>query len=57
MDVIISVKDLKKNYGKFEAVKGISFDVYEGDILLHGLQMHYELLQMLSLHIADERGA
>src|SRR6478672_2772862 len=30
--VIISVKDLKKNYGNFEAVKGISFDVYEGEI-------------------------
>jgi len=29
---IISVKDLKKNYGSFEAVKGISFDVYEGEI-------------------------
>jgi ABC-2 type transport system ATP-binding protein len=32
MNKIISVKDLKKNYGKFEAVKGISFDVYEGEI-------------------------
>lgn len=32
MKTIISVKDLKKNYGKFEAVKGISFDVYEGEI-------------------------
>jgi len=30
--VIISVKDLIKNYGSFEAVKGISFDVYEGEI-------------------------
>ncbi|MEP6676312.1 MAG: ABC transporter ATP-binding protein [Ferruginibacter sp.] len=30
--IIISVKDLKKNYGNFEAVKGISFDVYEGEI-------------------------
>jgi ABC-2 type transport system ATP-binding protein len=29
---IISVKDLKKNYGSFEAVKGISFEVYEGEI-------------------------
>jgi ABC-2 type transport system ATP-binding protein len=29
---IISVKDLKKNYGSFEAVKGISFDVWEGEI-------------------------
>jgi len=29
---IISVKDLTKNYGSFEAVKGISFDVYEGEI-------------------------
>jgi ABC-2 type transport system ATP-binding protein len=29
---IISVKNLQKNYGTFEAVKGISFDVYEGEI-------------------------
>src|SRR6188768_754781 len=29
---IISVKNLKKNYGSFEAVKGISFDVLEGEI-------------------------
>ena len=29
---IISVKNLKKNYGSFQAVKGISFDVYEGEI-------------------------
>lgn len=32
MQTIISVRDLKKNYGKFEAVKGISFDVYQGEI-------------------------
>jgi ABC-2 type transport system ATP-binding protein len=32
MNKIISVKNLKKNYGNFEAVKGISFDVYEGEI-------------------------
>jgi ABC-2 type transport system ATP-binding protein len=31
-NTIISVKDLKKNYGIFEAVKGISFDVLEGEI-------------------------
>jgi ABC-2 type transport system ATP-binding protein len=31
-DAIISVKNLKKNYGPFEAVKGISFDVFEGEI-------------------------
>jgi ABC-2 type transport system ATP-binding protein len=29
---IISVENLKKNYGTFEAVKGISFDVYENEI-------------------------
>ena len=29
---IISVKNLQKHYGTFEAVKGISFDVYEGEI-------------------------
>lgn len=31
-NVIISVKDLHKKYGNFEAVKGISFNVYEGEI-------------------------
>jgi ABC-2 type transport system ATP-binding protein len=31
-DIIISVKNLKKNYGDFEAVKGISFDVIRGEI-------------------------
>jgi ABC-2 type transport system ATP-binding protein len=30
--VIISVKDLIKNYGDFQAVKGISFEVHEGEI-------------------------
>jgi ABC-2 type transport system ATP-binding protein len=30
--VIISVKDLHKQYGDFKAVKGISFDVMEGEI-------------------------
>src|SRR6186997_1031457 len=30
--VIIAVKDLVKKYGTFEAVKGISFDVLEGEI-------------------------
>jgi ABC-2 type transport system ATP-binding protein len=30
--VIISVNNLHKKYGDFEAVKGISFDVYEGEI-------------------------
>jgi ABC-2 type transport system ATP-binding protein len=29
---IISVRELVKKYGDFEAVKGISFDVYEGEI-------------------------
>lgn len=29
---IIEVKNLMKNYGSFEAVKGISFNVYEGEI-------------------------
>lgn len=29
---IITVNNLVKNYGNFEAVKGISFDVYEGEI-------------------------
>jgi len=30
--IIISVRDLKKKYGDFEAVKGISFEVREGEI-------------------------
>jgi ABC-2 type transport system ATP-binding protein len=30
--IIISVKDLVKDYGTFHAVKSISFDVYEGEI-------------------------
>lgn len=29
---IISVQDLRKKYGQFEAVKGISFEVYAGEI-------------------------
>lgn len=32
MKKIIEVKNLVKNYGDFEAVKGISFDVMEGEI-------------------------
>lgn len=32
MKTIISVKELVKNYGQFKAVKGISFDVYDGEI-------------------------
>ena len=31
-ETIIKVNDLVKNYGSFEAVKGISFDVHEGEI-------------------------
>lgn len=31
-NTIISVSDLRKTYGSFEAVKGISFDVFEGEI-------------------------
>jgi ABC-2 type transport system ATP-binding protein len=31
-NTIISVKNLIKNYGSFNAVKGISFEVYEGEI-------------------------
>jgi len=31
-ETIIKVKDLIKNYGNFQAVKGISFDVQEGEI-------------------------
>jgi ABC-2 type transport system ATP-binding protein len=29
---IITIKDLVKDYGNFKAVKGISFDVYDGEI-------------------------
>ena len=31
-ETIIQVKDLTKSYGDFEAVRGISFDVYKGEI-------------------------
>jgi len=31
-ETIISVKDLRKKYGNFEAVKGISFEVQKGEI-------------------------
>jgi ABC-2 type transport system ATP-binding protein len=31
-NTIIQVKDLEKKYGEFEAVKGISFDVFENEI-------------------------
>src|ERR1700741_5155566 len=31
-ETIISVKNLVKNYGNFQAVKGISFEVQEGEI-------------------------
>src|SRR4030095_1430259 len=31
-NTIIAVKDLVKNYGNFQAAKGISFDVKEGEI-------------------------
>jgi len=32
MNPIITVKNLVKHYNSFQAVKGISFDVYEGEI-------------------------
>ena len=32
-DTILKIKDLKVNYGGIEAVKGISFDVAEGEIV------------------------
>ena len=32
-DVILSIRDLRVNYGGIEAVKGISFDVREGEIV------------------------
>ena len=31
-NIIIAVKNLHKSYGNFEAVKGISFEVFEGEI-------------------------
>ena len=31
-NTIISVKNLVKNYGTFQAVKGISFEVFENEI-------------------------
>ena len=32
-DVVLSIHDLSVNYGGIEAVKGISFDVHEGEIV------------------------
>jgi len=32
MKSILEVKELKKNYGDFQAVKGISFEIKEGEI-------------------------
>ncbi|MGQ9470562.1 MAG: ABC transporter ATP-binding protein [Candidatus Aminicenantales bacterium] len=32
MGVILQVEDLKKYYGRFEALRGISFEVHEGEI-------------------------
>ena len=32
-ETILSVKDLKVNYGGIEAVKGISFDVPKGSVV------------------------
>ena len=32
-DIILSIHDLSVNYGGIEAVKGISFDVHEGEIV------------------------
>ena len=32
MPSILEAKDLAKNYGDFQAVKGISFDIREGEI-------------------------
>ena len=41
MESILEVKDLQKNYGDFAAVKGITFDIKEGEILLgEGLPRH-----------------
>jgi ABC-2 type transport system ATP-binding protein len=31
-EIILKVEDLKKNYGKFKAVKGVSFEVKKGEI-------------------------
>ena len=31
MEPLISAKDLKKNFGKVEALKGVSLDVAEGE--------------------------
>ena len=31
-ETVIKITDLRKSYGKFEAVKGISFEIYRGEI-------------------------
>src|SRR6476620_8345558 len=49
--IIISVENLKKNYGGFEAVKGISFDVLEGKIF--GLLGHNGAGKSTTLEIIE----
>ncbi len=34
MEPVLSIKDLKKNYGKKEAVKGISLDIFPGELFV-----------------------
>ncbi|KXK12687.1 MAG: hypothetical protein UZ14_CFX002002132 [Chloroflexi bacterium OLB14] len=34
MSNILEVKDLKKNYGDFQAVKGVSFEIKDGENFL-----------------------
>ena len=33
MTILVNVKNIKKNYGSKEAVKGISFEIKENEIL------------------------
>ena len=33
MDSVLSVKNLKKYYGKVKAIDGISFDMYPGEVV------------------------
>ena len=65
MNNLIEVRNIKKNYGKKEAVKGISFDIKENDTVLTALefqgvkcsprsfQIEIELKQMLILKQND----
>src|ERR1051325_1791777 len=57
-EIILSIKDLHKNFGHFKAVDGLSFDVYRGDVFgflgPNGAGKSTTIRMMLSLISADK---